>query len=107
MSNSYRHTPIFGIAGGAPKRYKVGRHRQERARFRNALARAVRTGDYDNLDIRFAPHDMWDDPRDGKYYSPNFYPRCGWGVHNREVRPRHFEWTKEGMDEAWTKAMRK
>lgn len=113
MSRSYRHTPIFGsLHKRSSKWYKTMIHRQERARFRNALARGF---DHDeeiqflpvvDLDVEFAPFNAWDDPRDGKHYTLNFYPHAGFGVHHDNRRWKSL-WTKEEADKTYEKCMRK
>lgn len=103
MTRSYKHTPIFGIAcTKSPKWYKVIRHGQERARVRQALAH----GEWERAEVQLAPHNMWFDPRDGQRYDADFYPDCGWGIHNPEREDR-WPWTPEVMDEYHEKALRK
>jgi hypothetical protein len=109
MSRSFRHTPVFGVTcPESSKWYKKKNHRRERARYLCALSKARKTGNYDDLDIVFSPHDMWDDPRDGKYYSSNFYPSCGYGIHfDARWRCIGSENDKKERDEDYKKALRK
>ena len=100
MTHSYKHNPIFGTVGSkSSKWYKKMLHGQERARIRNLIAH----GQYELAELVLAPWDAWDDPRDGKRWSWNFYPRAGFGIHNKWYQ----RWTKEQYDEMYEKAMRK
>ncbi len=105
MSHSIRHTPIFGNTGSkSSKSYKAALHGRERARVRELIVH----GKYDEAEVELAPWNAWDDPRDGKVYHANFYPRRGWGVHLfGSWNYLNNTWNKESADEHFKKAMRK
>ncbi len=101
MSNSYKRTPIFPHTGSkSAKWYKKVWHGKLRTRVRNLIAHQ----DFDNAQFDL-PYNDWDDPRDGKQYHTNFYPKGGYGV-----QYPHSRWdrmTKDLADSLYEKAMRK
>lgn len=67
MTNSYRRTPIFGMAqprAGSMRWYKRLRASRERARLQEALSR----GEHEHAEGELAHWNEWDCPRDGKHY---------------------------------------
>jgi len=109
MTHSYRHTKIFGVAGcKSSKWYKKWNHHRERAR----VKQAIKHGNYDVLDTELSPWNAWSDPRDGKVYRENFYPKRGFGIQEESRWPiwsiyYHLYTSKKYWDDEFRKAMRK